>query len=151
MIAWNKLDLLSFLSSFYQKVMNKLSTLTRKSLSICSLLRKCFFFHFRQLKTFRFVSKLFCCSDGPTPRSSAVSEYSNYTDTVDFTRRSPRQSAEHRRKHPRTARFQSKQYNPRLNDLNESSSSTTSVCKKGNNVEMCDFIVITVKRDEKFS
>jgi len=100
---------------------------------------------FRQLKMFRLVSKLFCCVDGPTPRSSGVSEFSNYTDTVDYVRKSPR----NKDRLMKSKRFLS---NTRLNELNESSStSTVTTAKKGANVEMCDFILITVKKEEKFT
>lgn len=104
--------------------------------------------HFRQLKMFRFFTKLLCCKDSRRPRGSGATEYSNYTDNADYIRRSPRNVSEHNRRLPMSARSAS---SSRLNDLNESSSTSTMTSRRGHTVEMSDFILISVRKDEKFT
>lgn len=112
---------------------------------------------------FRCIATLFCCEETTASRSSGFSEFSNFTDTCgDNVRRSPRNCTEYLRRSPRNSDdFLCKSH--RNLDAQETSAqrsarlvafdgfSNKPSLQTGNNVEMCDFILITVKRDNKLT
>ena len=108
---------------------------------------------------------MFCCQEGQTPRGSGFSEVSNYTDACgDYIRRSPRNISEYPRRSPRHSEdFLCKPSRSTYNTNDACSSlrtphyvaigeySNKRPLPSSNNIEMCDFILIAVKRDDKLS
>ncbi|KAL4217493.1 7 transmembrane receptor (rhodopsin) [Mactra antiquata] len=116
--------------------------------------------YLRQLKVFRVISKIFCCQDGRTPRGSGISDYSNVTDT-DFYRRTPRITDDYTLKSRSTLDISTDDYRRRSRCVSDFTDSSTGARKSprrlecnnsvstrpssmvGDEVEMCDLILMT--------